>query len=215
MAADYLHEIKARQPNGPYYLCGYSSGGLVAFEIARRLFESGDELGLVGLFDTTMSPVRWPLRAWRAILARRVALLAAALRAAPIRSWPARLRASVERLREWYRTLGAAPSIAIRVAASALIASAKYHPGFYPGELTLFSPARREPGLPSLESVWRTHARTVAVVETEGTHATMLSTPHAETTGACVTQRLPAAAATTLSVPAPNRHRSSDRPRRA
>ena len=36
MAADYLREIKKRQPNGPYYLCGYSSGGLVAFEIARR-----------------------------------------------------------------------------------------------------------------------------------------------------------------------------------
>jgi pimeloyl-ACP methyl ester carboxylesterase len=50
MAADYLREIKKRQPNGPYYLCGYSSGGLAAFEIARRLSESGDEVGLVGLF---------------------------------------------------------------------------------------------------------------------------------------------------------------------
>ena len=63
MAADYLREIKARQPNGPYYLCGYSSGGLAAFEIARRLSESGDDVGFVGLFDTAMSPVRWPLRA--------------------------------------------------------------------------------------------------------------------------------------------------------
>ena len=41
MAADYLREIKKRQPNGPYYLCGYSSGGLAAFEIARRLSEVG------------------------------------------------------------------------------------------------------------------------------------------------------------------------------
>ena len=72
MAADYLDEIKECQPNGPYYLCGYSSGGLVAFEIARRLSESGDEVGLVGLFDTTMSPVRWPLRAWLSIIARRI-----------------------------------------------------------------------------------------------------------------------------------------------
>ena len=193
MAADYLREIKERQPNGPYYLCGYSSGGLVAFEMARRLSESGDEVGLVGLFDTTMSPVRWPLRAWLSILARRIALLAAALRATPIRTWPAKLRKSAERLRAWYRTLGAAPSIAIRVAASALIASAKYHPGFYRGHLTLFSPAVREPGLPSLESIWRTHARTVVVVETAGTHTTMLSTLHAETTAACVTRHLPAA----------------------
>jgi len=193
MAADYLREIKARQPNGPYYLCGYSSGGLVAFEIARRLSESGDELGLVGLFDTTMSPVRWPLRTWRAIVARRIAHFATALRAAPIRTWPAKLRTSAAELRAWRRTLGAAPAIALKVSASALIASAKYHPGFYDGQLTLFSPAMREPGLPSLESVWRTHARTVVVVETEGTHTTMLSTRHAETTAACVTRHLPAA----------------------
>jgi acyl-coenzyme A synthetase/AMP-(fatty) acid ligase/thioesterase domain-containing protein/acyl carrier protein len=193
MAADYLREIKERQPHGPYYLCGYSSGGLVAFEMARRLSESGDEVGLVGLFDTTMSPVRWPLRAWVSILARRMELLAAALRAAPIRTWPARLRKSAERLRAWHGTLGAAPSMAIRVAVSALIASAKYHPGFYRGQLTLFSPVRREPGLPSLESIWRTHARTVVVEETAGTHTTMLSTLHAKTTAACVTRHLPAA----------------------
>jgi acyl-coenzyme A synthetase/AMP-(fatty) acid ligase/thioesterase domain-containing protein/acyl carrier protein len=192
MAADYLRAIRERQPNGPYYLCGYSSGGLVAFEIARRLSESDEAVGLVGLFDTTMSPVRWPLRAWLSILARRVALLAAALRT-PIRTWPARLRKSAEPLRAWHGSLGAAPLIAIRVAASALIASAKYHPGFYPGQLTLFSPAEREPGLPSLESIWRTHAQPVIVVETAGTHATMLSTLHADTTAACLTRHLPAA----------------------
>jgi acyl-coenzyme A synthetase/AMP-(fatty) acid ligase/thioesterase domain-containing protein/acyl carrier protein len=193
MAADYLREIKQRQPNGPYYLCGSSSGGLVAFEMARRLSQSGEEVGLVGLFDTTMSPVRWPLRAWRSIIARRTAVLAAALRATPIRTWPATLRKSIERLRAWRRALGAAPAISIRVTARALIASAKYHPGFYRGQLTLFSPVGREPGLPSLESVWRKHARTVVVVETAGTHRTMLSTLHAETTAACLTRCLPAA----------------------
>ena len=41
MAAEYLREVKARQPDGPYYLCGYSFGGLVAFEMARRLREVG------------------------------------------------------------------------------------------------------------------------------------------------------------------------------
>jgi thioesterase domain-containing protein len=179
MAADYLREIKKYQPNGPYYLCGYSSGGLVAFEIARRLAESGDEVGLVGLFDTTMSPVRWPLQAWLSIMARRIARLAADL------------PKSAERLRAWRGSLGAAPSIAIRVSASGLIASAKYHPGFYRGQLTLFSPAGREPSLPSLESIWRKHARTVVVVETEGTHVTMLSSLHAKTTAACLTRCLP------------------------
>ncbi|HEX4468213.1 MAG TPA: AMP-binding protein, partial [Gemmatimonadaceae bacterium] len=192
MAADYLKEIKKRQPNGPYHLCGYSSGGLAAFEIARRLSESGDEVRLVGLFDTTMSPVRWPLRTWLAIGARRMALLAGALRASAIRNWPSALRRTAGHLRAWRISISAAPVTGMKVAASALLASAKYHPGFYRGELTLFSPAKREPGLPSLESVWRRHARSIVLVETPGTHLTMLSPRHAETTAACVTRCLPA-----------------------
>jgi acyl-coenzyme A synthetase/AMP-(fatty) acid ligase/thioesterase domain-containing protein/acyl carrier protein len=192
MAADYLTAIKDRQPNGPYYLCGYSSGGLVAFEIARRLSEAGDLVGFVGLFDTTMSPVRWPLRSWLAIGARQMARVVAALRAVSIGTWPAVLRKSGEYLRAWRLSISAAPSLGIRVAASALIASAKYRPGFYRGELTLFSPAGRQPGLPDLESIWRKHARRVVVVETPGTHLTMLSSRHAETTAACVTRCMPA-----------------------
>jgi non-ribosomal peptide synthetase component F/thioesterase domain-containing protein/acyl carrier protein len=188
IADDYLREIKKRQPNGPYYLCGYSSGGLAAFEIARRLSESGDEVGLVGLFDTTMSPVRWPLRTWLTIGAGQMARLAVALRAVSIRTWPSVLRQSVEHLRAWRLSISAAPSLGIRVAASALVASARYRPGFYRGELTLFSPAGRVRGLPALGSVWRTHARTVVVVETPGTHLTMLAPRHAETTAACVTR---------------------------
>src|SRR5207249_5970757 len=71
MAIEYLSAVKARQPDGPYYLCGYSFGGLVAVEMARRLRELGDEVALVGLFDTTMSPLRWPLRSWYSIVLRR------------------------------------------------------------------------------------------------------------------------------------------------
>ncbi|HXJ44946.1 MAG TPA: alpha/beta fold hydrolase, partial [Bryobacteraceae bacterium] len=206
MAAEYLTAVRARQPNGPYYLCGYSFGGLVAFEMARQLSESGDEVGLVGLFDTMMSPVRWPLRAWLSIIRRRLVLFAAAVSATPVRTWPAEIRKMGCRLRERLPGqptpgeqggpplpdfLKSSPASVLRVAASALVASARYRPGFYPGELTLFSPVGREPGLPSLQSIWRKHARALSVVETAGTHSTMLAALHAESTAACLTQRLP------------------------
>src|SRR6185295_17787735 len=77
MAAEYLRAVKARQPDGPYYLCGYSFGGLVAFEMARRLWESGDEVALVGLFDTMISPLRWRLRSFLSTVRRRMAEFAA------------------------------------------------------------------------------------------------------------------------------------------
>jgi thioesterase domain-containing protein len=199
MAADYLREIKARQPQGPYYLCGYSFGGLVAFEIARRLSESGNPVGLVGLFDTMRSPLRWPLQAWLSILGRRVARGVARLRATALPTRLAELR-PVSRDRRAQLTaaptlmqrdglslpgsLSSAPSRVLRVAASALIASARYRPGFYRGQLTLFTPVGREPGLPPLESIWRKHARNLSIVETAGDHSTMLSAPNADSTAA-------------------------------
>lgn len=186
MAADYLTEIKARQPNGPYNLCGYSFGGLVAFEIARRLSELGNEVGFVGLVDTLMSPLRWPLRTWLAILGRRIARLPRNLRARLVAR-----RASTQQddaLPPGFPS--SLPASLVRVAASALIASARYHPGFYCGQLTLFTPMHREPGLPSLEAIWRKHARTLTVVETQGDHSTMLSAPNADSTAASLTRCL-------------------------
>jgi acetoacetyl-CoA synthetase len=206
MAAEYLKEVKALQPEGPYYLCGYSFGGLVVFEMAQRLWESGNAVGLVGLFDTTMSRIKWPLRTWLSLVRRRLVQFAAGVNA-PINTWPASVRRGVSRVRDRLRGypvpraqdgpprptfLKAAPTRVLRVATYALIASTRYRPGFYPGELTLFSPVEREPSLPSLQEIWRKHARALSVVETAGNHWTMLSAPNAESTAASLAQRLPA-----------------------
>ena len=191
MAAEYLREVKARQPDGPYNLCGYSFGGLVAFEIARRLRESGDEVALVGLFDTMMSPLRWPLRSWLSIVRGRVVRFAAGVIAAPIRTWPAVVwKMGCRACASLRGFLKSAPTRVLKVEANALIASARYRPGFYPGELTLFTPAEREPGLPSLQSIWRKHSGSLSIVETAGDHWTMFSPPNAESTAACLTHCL-------------------------
>jgi amino acid adenylation domain-containing protein len=52
MAKDYLHAIQLRQPKGPYFLGGYSFGGLVAFEIAHQLQRQGHKIGLLVLLDS-------------------------------------------------------------------------------------------------------------------------------------------------------------------
>ncbi len=52
MAAAYLREIREVQPRGPYLLGGYSAGGIVAFEMARRLTEAGEHVALLALIDT-------------------------------------------------------------------------------------------------------------------------------------------------------------------
>jgi amino acid adenylation domain-containing protein len=73
MAAAYLAELRAVHPAGPYYLSGYCGGGLVAFEMARRLQDLGEEVAFLALIDT-YRPGSVPFESrWRR-LARRVAV---------------------------------------------------------------------------------------------------------------------------------------------
>ncbi|HYT18649.1 MAG TPA: non-ribosomal peptide synthetase [Candidatus Polarisedimenticolia bacterium] len=54
-AACYVDEIRRVQPHSPYYIGGTCFGGLTAFEIARRLEESGEPVAALVLLDT-MNP---------------------------------------------------------------------------------------------------------------------------------------------------------------
>jgi acyl transferase domain-containing protein/thioesterase domain-containing protein/acyl carrier protein len=55
MAAAYLEEVRRLQPEGPYILGGFSGGGLVAFEMARQLLETGEPVSSIIMLDT---PIR-------------------------------------------------------------------------------------------------------------------------------------------------------------
>ena len=57
LATAYLEAVRALQATGPYHLCGYSVGGLVAFEIAQRLRAAGEDIELLSLVDSLNSPV--------------------------------------------------------------------------------------------------------------------------------------------------------------
>jgi len=52
MAARYLEEIRKVQPAGPYFIGGYSFGGLIAFEMAQQLLAEHQEQAIVVMFDT-------------------------------------------------------------------------------------------------------------------------------------------------------------------
>jgi thioesterase domain-containing protein len=54
MAADYIKELRKVQPEGPYHLGGWSSGGLVAFEMAQQLTRNSQDVALLALFDTAV-----------------------------------------------------------------------------------------------------------------------------------------------------------------
>ena len=45
--------IRAQQPQGPYYVGGYCTSGIVAFEVASQLDAAGCEVGLVVMLHST------------------------------------------------------------------------------------------------------------------------------------------------------------------
>ena len=56
MAADYIESIQSVQRHGPYFLGGWSLGGIIAFEMARQLRQQGESIGLLGVFDAGAMP---------------------------------------------------------------------------------------------------------------------------------------------------------------
>ncbi|MBL1179046.1 amino acid adenylation domain-containing protein [Pantanalinema sp. GBBB05] len=52
IAAYYIQAIQTLQPHGPYFLGGWSLGGLVAFEMAQQLTQMGEQVALLAILDT-------------------------------------------------------------------------------------------------------------------------------------------------------------------
>jgi thioesterase domain-containing protein/acyl carrier protein len=52
MAARYISEMRAVQPEGPYHLGGDCLGGVIAYEMAQQLRADGHEVAMVAMFDS-------------------------------------------------------------------------------------------------------------------------------------------------------------------
>lgn len=57
LAADYAAALRALQPSGPYYIAGWSAGGVSAFAMAEQMLAHGDEVKLLALFDTPLPSI--------------------------------------------------------------------------------------------------------------------------------------------------------------
>ena len=56
LCARYLDAISVMRPAGPYLLGGWSAGGTIALELARRLRERGQQVSMLVLIDTRPDP---------------------------------------------------------------------------------------------------------------------------------------------------------------
>lgn len=77
MAAIYVDAIREAQPQGPYFLAGFSLGGTIAYETAHQISAKGGEVGLLVLIDS-VAPRGAKVRGLRHVarkLARHLSLM--------------------------------------------------------------------------------------------------------------------------------------------
>jgi len=55
LASHYINELQLVQPYGPYYLMGFSFGGMIAYEMACQLLANGQRVNFVGMLDTHLT----------------------------------------------------------------------------------------------------------------------------------------------------------------
>ncbi len=189
LAEDYLKEVRAVQPGGPYFLGGHSFGGMVAFEMARRLHAAGESVGLLALFDTygpgypKLLPIPKRLPAYMARLKQQPARrwLPTALDEIGKRiekaAWGLSYRYCLRRGRRLPERLqnGTTPAF--------LYAMARYTPRDYGGKITLFrAEIAREVVLKDELLGWgNIKTRGIEIYDVPGRHQIVVNEPHVRT----------------------------------
>ncbi len=190
MAAHYIQALQTVQPTGPYFLGGWSMGGVVAFEMAQQLHAQGQRVALLVLLDGRIptSDETFPEGDAEAValVERYFGISFGGMEA--LAEIPKDEQLSV--LLEQAKSAGLVPveidvSQALRFVAllrSDLRATQNYGLRLYPGRIIFFK-ASETPDGPSADPTmgWSDWARDgVEVHVVPGNHANMMYEPHVE-----------------------------------
>ncbi len=201
LAGNYLQQVRAIQPSGPYNFAGHSSGGLVVFEMACQLWKQGETVGLLALLDcdpNTGKLAPQPFRDWDSLKAsfRR----ARAEFNLPELGARELLRRRIDyqriKIRTWLaarsRRAGRARGRLVEAEGYLGLALRDYELRPYPGNITLFV-AQDEPGSNEPARAWASSI--LGTCETQlipGTHRTILNRPQVISLAREIRRRLPA-----------------------
>ena len=192
-AADYMAEIRALQPQGPYLLAGYSGGGITAYEMAQQLQAAGQEVAVLAMLDTPL-----PVRPTLSKIDKAHIKLAELRRKGPayLLEW-ARNRWAWERARRRGPQEaggdgdGGASFNSLRIQAAFLRAMERYETPQWDGPMTLFRPpldrhwavsagqyVTAEKEYVYEDNQWRQYAPRLQVIEVPGDHVSMVLAPN-------------------------------------
>ena len=176
IAATYVGEMLAVQPNGPYSVAGNSFGGLIAYEIARQLADAGERVDMLAMIDTQANPallsirarsmfrLRWPIRYGKHILEDPVARVPMYARKLRQKIWD---RENYDP----YEGQGISEEVRPFVTIADAIEAA-YRPSAYAGDAVLVVAEKRHPGKCDPRKIWAQKVQgTLRTVAIAGEHS--------------------------------------------
>ena len=177
MAQVHLEAIEQMQPRGPYFLIGYSLGGLVALEVAQRLSAGGEKVAMLALVDS------YPHRNQLGFIQNVLLSLRLAKRRilSPGASAPGKTRAEHSEGIEGNASPGnqipeAMSNVTQRMRNSAYLALKRYRPRYYDGRIDFVRPAIVTDFPDDPAAVWSHLAAQFEVETIPGDHWSMLTT---------------------------------------
>jgi amino acid adenylation domain-containing protein len=173
MAENYLKALRSVAPTGPVYLAGYCMGGLVAYEMARRLGQEGRQIGMLLMIDT-LNPIYMEssraLHSWKSVWLQKLQFQLGNLRrldaAGKFEYLSKRSGAAVSRRSEWlWRSLtalwtsvtpidSARPSDPVRNEELSRAVFANYRPTPTPLDVIIIRPENAFEGLEDPQMGW-------------------------------------------------------------
>lgn len=179
IAICYIKEIQKIQSQGPYRLFGMSFGGLIAYEIARRLQESGQVIEFLSMADIVKpDPIYLPLTNEKMLLVHLLELL----EGKPVLSEEITADRIVQSLKLSSFPENERNHLQKRII-NHLKLLAHYHPKPYIGNILYFQAKERffrQKDL-CLGSTWKSLiSGTIDIKEVPGNHLTMMTAPHVD-----------------------------------
>jgi aspartate racemase len=185
LAREFVRDIRRVQPQGPYYVGGFSGGGVAALEVAQQLSRAGERVAALVFLEAVnpMLPVR-PLR-------ERARDHLERLRDRGPMYFAEALRGRAQRELESLQTRVLARAAKLKpydfrheaVTEAWLNAARRYRPVSYAGHTILVRSRIRDTGVLEPYNGWRSViAGELEVLEVEGNHTSFVGPEHAENT---------------------------------
>jgi len=201
LAQDYAALIRQAAPQGPYRVAGFSSGGILALEVARTLRAQEATVDFVGLFDTYAPTFhqQYPEHLNPETTAQRLAAHWSMFRKLERKDQAAYLKRRLLKAQDRLKTAPApeepdqdliATLTKVRAAQEQLIAQHTTMP--YDGAVTLFR-AQEHPASPWDERLfWGEALSHLTIHEVPGDHHLLIQEPFVRTLAAELAEYLPA-----------------------